>query len=173
MSYADHDHRGDYADQRHDHDGDYAEKHHRHYDLEREDERLQVAIREWGAQLGELSRDLEGALGRIRALEGQTPRARQLQAELDATLADNAAAGYGEDYCGEPDDDEDDHWRETYTCSRCGALIGVFIGHGDGWHHYRGEGTAASPVELFDAGHEATFGLGGAQEIQEGETDAG
>ncbi len=34
MSYADHDHRGDYADQRHDHDGDYAEKHHRHYDDE-------------------------------------------------------------------------------------------------------------------------------------------
>jgi len=34
MSYADHDHRGDYADQRHDHDGDYAEKYHRHYDDE-------------------------------------------------------------------------------------------------------------------------------------------
>ena len=59
------------------------------------------------------------------------------------------------------DEAEDDHWREAYTCSACGALIGVFIGHGDGWHHYRGEGTAASPVELFDAGHEATFALAG------------
>jgi phage shock protein A len=33
---------------------------------------------------------------RVRELEQDTPQARQLQAELDATLADNAAAGYGE-----------------------------------------------------------------------------
>ena len=25
----------------------------------------------------------------------------------------------------------------------------------EGWRHFRGEGTAASPVELYDAGHEA------------------
>ena len=30
----DHDHRGEYADERHDHDLDYADKHHRHYDDE-------------------------------------------------------------------------------------------------------------------------------------------
>lgn len=39
-------------------------------------------------------------------------------------------------------------------CSACGANIGIFIVHGDAWLHYAGEGTAASPVELFDAGHE-------------------
>ncbi len=94
MSYAGHDHRGEYADQRHDHDGDYAEKYHRHYDLEREDERLQVAIREWGAQLGELRADLTAALERIRALEGQTPQARQLQLEADLAAADLAESGY-------------------------------------------------------------------------------
>ena len=71
MSYADHDHRGDYADQRHDHDPDYAEKYHRHHDLEREDERLQAAIREWGTQLEELRRDLGNALARIVVLEAQ------------------------------------------------------------------------------------------------------
>jgi hypothetical protein len=38
-------------------------------------------------------------------------------------------------------------------CLTCGATIGVFHGHGDAWLHYTGEGTAASPVELFDAGH--------------------
>jgi hypothetical protein len=38
-------------------------------------------------------------------------------------------------------------------CSACGAFIGIFIGHGDAWLHYAGEGTVASPVELFDAGH--------------------
>jgi hypothetical protein len=33
---------------------------------------------------------------------------------------------------------EDDH-----TCSACGGQIAIFIGRA-GWHHYRGEGTAAS-----------------------------
>ena len=49
----------------------------------------------------------------------------------------------------EGDDTEDD--LEPY-CSACGEPIGHFIGY-DGWHHWRGEGTAASPVELYDAGH--------------------
>jgi hypothetical protein len=51
----------------------------------------------------------------------------------------------------EGDADVDD--LEPY-CSICGADIGIFYGHGDGWHHYRGEGTAASRIELYDAGHE-------------------
>ena len=52
------------------------------------------------------------------------------------------------------DDDEDqDDDLEPY-CSACGASIGVFIGCGSAYLHYRGEGTVASPVELFDAGHE-------------------
>ena len=46
------------------------------------------------------------------------------------------------------DDDE-----EPY-CATCEASIGVFHGHGDAWLHYTGQGTVASPVELFDAGHE-------------------
>jgi hypothetical protein len=44
---------------------------------------------------------------------------------------------------------------EDYACSACGAPVGIFTGHGDGWHHYRGDGTAASPVVLYDAGHPA------------------
>lgn len=39
-------------------------------------------------------------------------------------------------------------------CAACGADIGIFIGHGQDWHHYRGSGTAESPVELYDADHE-------------------
>jgi hypothetical protein len=45
---------------------------------------------------------------------------------------------------------------EAYTCATCGQWVGIFIDHGDGWHHYRGEGTAASPVVIYDPGHEAT-----------------
>jgi len=60
VSYADHDHRGDYADQRHDHDGDYAEKHHRHYD----DESTARGLRQ----------DLAAAEDRIRQLEDDIKR---------------------------------------------------------------------------------------------------
>jgi hypothetical protein len=60
VSYADHDHRGDYADQRHDHDGDYAEKHHRHYD----DESTARGLRQ----------DLAAAEDRIRELENDIRR---------------------------------------------------------------------------------------------------
>jgi hypothetical protein len=69
MTWNDHDHRGEYADERHDHGLDYAEKHHRHYDLERQDERLRDLLREIDGQLGQLRREFEGALGRIRQLE--------------------------------------------------------------------------------------------------------
>jgi hypothetical protein len=50
------------------------------------------------------------------------------------------------------DEDQADHEPEPY-CHTCGSPIGIFIGHGDGWHHWRGNGTADSPVELYDAGH--------------------
>ena len=65
------------------------------------------------------------------------------------------------DCVGEPGDQaEDDYWRDyDYTCSTCGAQIGMFIGR-RGWHHYRGDGTAASPVEIYNAGHEATPAAG-------------
>jgi hypothetical protein len=53
----------------------------------------------------ELRSQLDGALGRIRQLEGSTPGARQAQHEADVAVADLAASGYDEAY-GEPGDDE-------------------------------------------------------------------
>ena len=38
-------------------------------------------------------------------------------------------------------------------CTACGSDVGIFIGHGDAWLHYSGEGTVESPVDLYDAGH--------------------
>jgi hypothetical protein len=66
------------------------------------------------------------------------------QAEALAQLRERQAAG---------DPAEDDDNLEPY-CRECGAGIGVFIGHGQGWHHFRGSGTVEAPVELYDAGHE-------------------
>jgi hypothetical protein len=51
-------------------------------------------------------------------------------------------------------DDEDQDADEEPCCGTCGASIGIFYGRGPAWLHYRGEGTAASPVELFDVAHE-------------------
>jgi hypothetical protein len=53
----------------------------------------------------------------------------------------------------DPVGDDEFEGLEPY-CAGCGAWIGIFYGHGDGWHHFRGNGTVASPVVLFDAGHE-------------------
>jgi hypothetical protein len=96
VSYADHDHRGDYADQRHDHYGDYAEKHHRHYDIERDIEALRRELRDYREVLNEYERALADARGRVAELERQTPQARQLQLEADLAAADLAESGYGE-----------------------------------------------------------------------------
>jgi hypothetical protein len=48
------------------------------------------------------------------------------------------------------DDEEDD--AEPY-CLTCGEWVHIFHGV-EGWRHFCGEGTTASPVVLYDAGHE-------------------
>jgi hypothetical protein len=50
------------------------------------------------------------------------------------------------------DQDDELDGLEPY-CYTCGAKVGIFYGHGDGWHHFRGEGTPKVPNELYDAGH--------------------
>ena len=64
MSYGnDHDHRGEYAEDRHDHDNDYAEKHHRHYD----DERTADQLRQDLAAAEKWIRELEVRLSELEA----------------------------------------------------------------------------------------------------------
>lgn len=46
------------------------------------------------------------------------------------------------------------HEEEEPFCATCGTTIGIFIEHGDGWHHFRGNGTEQNPNVLYDAGHE-------------------
>jgi len=63
------------------------------------------------------------------------------RAVLTGSQPDHASA---EEHQGDED--------EPY-CQTCGAAVAIFIGHGDAWLHYTGEGTVASPVELYDAAH--------------------
>ena len=69
MTWNDHDHRGQYADDRHDHDGDYAEKHHRHYDDESIARGLREDLGRAEERIHELEGDLRAAVVRIGALE--------------------------------------------------------------------------------------------------------
>jgi hypothetical protein len=70
-----------------------------------------------------------------------------------ALVRDRELAGKLTTRLAEGEDQEDEPF-----CAGCGADIGIFIGLGPGWHHFRGEGTAASPVELYDAGHAPEVG---------------
>ena len=102
---------------------------------------------------------LDEALERIDVLDRLRPTCVIC---LDAAADRQTVNGPACSECvGEPGDQaEDDYWRDyNYTCLTCGAPIGMFIGR-QGWHHYRGDGTAASPVEIYDAGHEATPAAG-------------
>jgi hypothetical protein len=121
-----HDHRGEYAEDRHDHDPDYAEKGHRHYDDESTARGLREDLSRAEDRIRELEDGLRDALNRIHALEDRQP-----------------------DYAGEEPEPEG---GEPY-CVTCGSPVGIFPGYADGWHHWRGEGTADSPVELYEAGH--------------------
>ncbi|MGH3403815.1 MAG: hypothetical protein ACRDRJ_15150 [Streptosporangiaceae bacterium] len=90
-----------------------------------------TALREYvGRALGDDRHDRAEALGRVAA-------------ELERISVILAAATEG-------DDDEDD--AEPY-CTACGAWVGLFHAVA-GWRHFRGKGTSASPVVLYDAGHE-------------------
>jgi hypothetical protein len=52
-------------------------------------------------------------------------------------------------------EDEDDGLDDKEPfCYTCGSPVGIFHGHGTGWHHFTGDGTPENPNELYDAGHE-------------------
>jgi hypothetical protein len=87
--------------------------------------------------------DIEGPLGSHVTGIGDSPAAA-LASVWPLDLDDGQAA--------EDDEDQADDEDEPY-CYTCAAPVGHFLGHGDGWHHWRGQGTVESPVELVDAGH--------------------
>jgi len=93
----DHDHRGEYADDRHDHDLEYAGKHHRHYDDERALEELRGQVRELRAILIEFGLDLSEAQGRIHALEAANERLTAVLTSLASGYTGMAITGEASD----------------------------------------------------------------------------
>ena len=73
MTWNDHDHRGEYADDRHDHDLDYAEKHHRHYDDESTVRGLREDLSRAEERIRELEDGLRGVLAQIRVFDRLRP----------------------------------------------------------------------------------------------------
>ena len=47
-------------------------------------------------------------------------------------------------------------------CTACGGAVGIFLGHGTEWHHFRVASAAASPgdgrTEVYDAEHAPAIG---------------
>jgi hypothetical protein len=84
-----------------------------------------------------------------------SPPGREWMLRLASVLEDLLAVLDGPDDSDEDLDDEDQDDEDDFEpfCYTCGSPVGIFIGQGDAWLHYAGEGNVASPVELFDAGH--------------------
>ena len=96
-----------------------------------------------------------GGLDAIRKHAGQDDTAAALASVFGAAqflLGDLAAIVERLGDTG-PDEDDEDEEELAAFCHTCGSPVGHFIGHGDGWHHFRGEGTPDNPNVLFDAGH--------------------
>jgi hypothetical protein len=97
-----------------------AEEHHRHYDLENLIDGFREDLNRAVSRIGDLEDALAEATNRIRALEGSTPQARQLELEADLAAADLAASGYDRHgrgcdcpECYEPEPDEYDPGPEA------------------------------------------------------------
>jgi hypothetical protein len=73
MTWNDHDHRGEYAEDRHDHDLDYAEKYHRHHDDESAVRGLREDLGHAEERIRALEDDLRCALAQIRLLDRLRP----------------------------------------------------------------------------------------------------
>jgi hypothetical protein len=58
---------------------------------------------------------------------------------------------------------EDD--SEPY-CTKCGATIGIFLRYGNAWRHFRGDVTAASKAEPYEADHVPVVGWRPAQTLR-------
>ena len=86
----------------HDHYGEYAEERHRHYDLERDDEAAQRDIRRLQDDVRELRTLLDNALDSIRGLDRLRPTCTACH---DATATQQTASGPACAECvGDPDE---------------------------------------------------------------------
>lgn len=104
--YADHDHRGEYADPQHDHDDRYAGDRHQHYGTEREIDRLTGALREASAQTGLLRREHDAEIRQL------WERVRQLETALRPQPQTASGGSWNEhaEIPGESDASERDDW---------------------------------------------------------------
>lgn len=55
------------------------------------------------------------------------------------------------------DDTPDPATNPEPYCQQCGAHVGIFLGGGTDWRHFRGEGTLASKATPYDTDHPPTI----------------
>jgi hypothetical protein len=61
--------------------------------------------------------------------------------------------------------DENEADSEPY-CLKCGATIGIFLRYGSTWRHFRGDVSAGSKTELYEADHTPVVGWRLAQALR-------
>jgi hypothetical protein len=113
MTWNDHDHRGEYAEDRHDHDGDYAEKYHRHHDDESAVRGLRQDLAAAEDRIRALEDDLRGALAFIRVLDCLRPTCvirRDATADLQTVNGPACTDCVGDLPADGPDPDRPETW---------------------------------------------------------------
>ena len=43
-------------------------------------------------------------------------------------------------------------------CTACGCAVGIFLGHGTQWRHFRGDAAVAGQAEVYEANHATVIG---------------
>lgn len=103
-------------------------------------ERAQLALAQTDKRLARLAAlDADRKTEALTWLAGYSPLV--FDATLDATEPCTA------------DDAPDPSADPEPFCKSCGANVGIFLGGGPDWRHFRGEGTLASKAEPYDTDH--------------------
>jgi hypothetical protein len=114
MSWNDHDHRGQYADDRHDHYREYAAYNHGHHDLDSVIAGLREDLRHAGERIRKLEGDRAGVLAQLRVLDRLRPSCvicRDAAADRQTIRGPTCSDCVGDP----PDDGPDPDFPETWA----------------------------------------------------------
>lgn len=110
--------------------------------------RLDAAARHRSDRLAEASaEDMEKALAFLSVIDPEA-------FEIAFTAIRPRAAETTED----EDQDQDQDQEPFPVCRDCGAPAGIFLTHGPGWQHFRGDAATAGTQETYDPGHPVAIG---------------
>jgi hypothetical protein len=107
--------------------------------------RLDAAARHRSDRLARATaEDMEKALAFLSVIDPEAFEIALTAVRSRADASQEAAA---------PDDEE-----PIPVCRHCGAPAGIFLAHGPGWQHFRGDDATSGTHQIYDPGHPAAVG---------------